>query len=618
VAIAVSATVAATPYRGRNASKTLAVSASITQAKPTRIRYGSKTVNSVAALTVTTSRVYFGTVLVFPTFYISARANAIFRIGYQGDFDIVNGIPNGDTTGIYGTLFGGNQFLSTSSQSLGIPTVAIGASSKPIISFWARKNVSGTNDYGTVVGIDGTTDASYRNYARFVIKSDRIAFEAVDSESPSNNSPTITPDVYGDWIDLYQNDVGNPLRKVRIDTEWHHYLFRVTKWYNQAQQSPSGSNYAMELWQDGRYCGVAELSGQTFEDANGQLVFGSYRQHYYSPFDNTLQYTRRANQQFKGEIAQFYNANVSTSTFTSTAYYNGGMVSISGAKTLNWDSLTPFTVYERNDTGNYFGTATIADISLSPTRENTLSIGAVTRLDFGLSRIKTASASTSSQFTVLAITGPLRVGRATLASRATLSSKAVTTQQSGASLAVNTSLTARANPIKNYSTSLEVSSTLYTRPTFAYFADATLASQFDLRAKTSSAVEPIIVTATLSAQAIKSRNAASSMTVNTTMRANGGMFFAGNFDIQPVFSLRARLTIVPVPDDLTTLFVGYESRGLRVVPETRFTSVESESNLNRILMETRAIEVAPESRTIREAVDPALSVTAQRIRRIPA
>jgi hypothetical protein len=108
------------------------------------------------------------------------------------------------------------------------------------------------------------------------------------------------------------------------------------------------------------------------------------------------------------------------------------------------------------------------------------------------------------------------------------------------------------------------------------------------------------------------------MTVNTTVRANGGMFFAGNFDIQPVFSLRARLTIVPVPDDLTTLFVGYESRGLRVVPETRFTSVESESNLNRILMETRAIEVAPESRTIREAVDPALSVTAQRIRRIPA
>ena len=617
--LSVAASTSAVANRTRPASTTLAVTAT-QSATPTRVRYGSQSVALDTGLTVSAINILRGTVMVFPTVYLTARANAIYRVGYQGDFDIVNSIPNGPTLGVYGSLFDGNHFLSTSTRSLTFSTTLIESSTKPIVSFWARKTVGGTNDYGTVIGVDGTTNASssLRNYARFVIKSDRIAFEAVDSESPVNNSPTITPDVYGEWVDQYQNDTGNPLRKLRIDTEWHHYLFRITKWYNQSQQSPSGSNYGMELWQDGRYCGVVELTGQTFEDVAGQLVFGSYRQHYYSTNDNSLQYTRRANQQFKGEIAQYLNTSVSTSTFTSTNYYNGGMVSLSGATTLNWDSLT-LTAYERNNTGNYFGTATTVDISFSPTRENTLALPAITRLDFGLSRIKTARASgLSVQASMLAITGPLRVARSSLTVRATLSARAVSTQQSSASFTATTQQTAKANPIKHFSSQLSVVASQRARSTYALYADATLASQFGLRAKTSADIGTLAVESTLTANGIKSRNAQASMTANTTMRANGGMFFAGNFDIQPVFSLRAKLTIVPVPDDLTTLFVDYEARGLRVLPETRFATVEIESNLNRVLMETRAVEVPMESRTIREAVDPALSVTYERIRRLPA
>lgn len=592
----------------------------------------SSIVSASATLTVSSSRVYYGTVLVFPTATLTANANAIYRLGGGGT--AVPGTTSGDVAGLVSnssqmTVYAEPGFTNPNYNGAPRPVL-----DKDVFAIWAKKDsVSSTN--GTLFSF-GSTTYRYENYGQSF---GHISLKVLDTSvllTVQVNFLTGGPTVYTSNL-----SISGVSPAFKFDSNWHHYMLEIGTWDVDSLGNVS-SPPSFRLWQDGTmYTFPTPTSGgstinqyalvwtsntffigadaprptnQTYIDTDG------YRGPYVAP----------AVDGWNGTLAQFWYGNFDLNVSGNPAkLYNNGYVDVttSGAPTpIAYASFIDPTDQEGATYYTRFGDAEQITASAGSfvgyTGDNTpLNLESNFACFFGIGRIKTSSATLATSATITAITGPLKQFSATLSSTFTVSkATAVTTQQGSATGLVVTATISRAtaNPIKEITITLASEFSLRGRSTTAVYAQTTLSSEFSQRIVTSASAKSLAVESSIYAYSVKTRLATSALVTQSTLTANGGLYFNGQFNIQPVFSLRVKLTVVPIPDDLQTIFVGHESRGLRVVPETRFTSVESESNLNRVLMETRDIEVPYESRQLREAVEPVITRTTERIRRIPA
>ena len=567
---------------------------------------------------------------------ISANANAIRRVGGGG-----TRIPGTTQGQIAGLLSNSNQFtVLAEGDVLSNP----GGRRRPIstndvFAIWAKKDSISDNN-GTLFSVGSTAynTASYsQTYGHLNVQilstSVKLTIRFAGTNPPYSGG--------GTYVTYLAAADSEPYFK--YDGNWHHYMFSVSGTWNEDSFENISFSASFQLWQDGNQFSFYGWSPNQ-PPSNTSLVYTSekyflgaelpyptdqyvdddgYRGPYYSP--GTLGWN--------GTLAEFWYGNLNLETVGNPAkLYNAGWVdpTTSGAPTAyayasmadpatesNLSFYRRTTDREQTTVGSggfigYNGPNTPKNL------QATFSLStAIKRLTGG------KSTGAISSFSIRATAGPVRVARATLASQFTLS-KALATATFSAKAqnnirAVATVSKALANPIKQVSKTLSAAFSFRGRSTTAVFGRATLTSAFSIKAKTSaSSKNKINVAATLFAYPVKTRFATSTITARATLRANGGLYFNGNFRITVVSLLSASLTQVPRSDDDLTIPIEAETRTLRVLQELRLCTEEATNRVNRTLYEDRVLIVPQESRTIREVMLPVIEITPARIRRLPA
>lgn len=504
---------------------------------------------------------------------LSARGNAIFELG---DTKGIPGFPQ--SSSITGINVDSTRFATI---NCGQETnLAIGAT----ISLWA-KGSGCLYSYGLDEG--DLSGGKPNNYTRL---------------DTSNNGISITSNV--DGIGSFTEEW-----TTTTDTNWHHYVLRRT------------GNATIELWKDGSSLGSKTVLSTI---ALGRItnIF-----HLGSAKVRSAGTTVARSNLWNGCFVQLWMGSVADGSFNINQFYNGGWVDLSSKSATFINNVLTYSysgvkLYNYTGTGTEYGTVTtpssawICPVAGSKNLQATFTIGKAT---FGT--VKNARFVKGAQASITKALGDVNVsGIATLNAITNLAVEARRLPGTGALLDVTTTLSASPNYIEQSSATLSVSASLSTSPTYAIFGSSTLAATSTVRTVTSAEAT---LAATVNVQVSPDKAVGGFATLAATFdmpTAIGGVniIARANDNIHSQFTLRAKLTVVPKSDDLMTVFVPQDSRGLRILPETRFATVESESNLNRVLMETRDLEVPYESRQLREAVNPALEVTSLRIRRIPA
>ena len=566
---------------------------------------------------------------------ISANANAIRRVGGGGAR-----IPGTTQGQIAGLLSNSNQFTVLAEGDV---LTNPGGRRRPIstndvFAVWAKKDSISDNN-GTLFSVGSTVynTADYsQTYGHLNVQILSASVKLTISFGGTN-----PPYGGGTYVTYMSTPTSEPFFK--YDGNWHHYMFFVSgSWFESS--GSIGFSADFQIWQDGNQFSFGDPWSPSTPPSNTSLVYTSekyflgaelppptdqyfdqdgYRGPYYSP--GTLGWN--------GTLAEFWYGNLNLGTTGNPAkLYNAGWVdpTTSGAPTAyayasladpttesNLSFYRRTTDREQTTVGSggfigYNGPNTPKNL------QATFSLStAIKRLTGG------KSTGAISSFSIRAITGPVRQARATLASRYTVS-KALATATFSAKAqnnirAVATVSKALANPIKQVSKTLSAAFSFRGRSTTAVFGRATLTSAFSVKAKTSASSKgKINVAATLFAHPVKTRFATSTITARATLRANGGLYFNGNFRITVVSLLSASLTQVPRSDDDLTVPVEAETRTLRVLEELRLCTEEATNRVNRTLYEDRCLIVPQESRTIREVMLPVIEITPARIRRLPA
>ena len=586
--LAVTATVSSQADRIRTVNKTLTSQATL-QSNAGKDVVASATLSVTANLDANVVTKRGAASLIMSSGTMSVRGNAIFRIASPNTIPGANNV----TTGIHST---------TSTVSTWNPSGTWNINPGTTISFWARKDL--VSDNNGVILNSASFSSPYVSGLTVELKQGSINLRA---RYYTDDNPLIETTLT--WTDVSQDLV--------VDTEWHHYLFYVEVWTEQSY----GREYRVKLWQDGIDLGSQTQFGP--DDIN-TVIKGPFNigfEKTWNSTTNTFNLTN-SNKIFRGCIAQLWLDDDVASNYAISSWYNNGYVNSLPAgprytTTFNYpyDASTAF--YRVSGT-------TLTQSSLTYewlcNQENVKFLDTVSSVNFLGGILRGARSTLSAQASITKAIGDTNVsGEATLQAITQLAVEARRLPGTGAVLDTRATLVVRPNFIEQSSAHLSASASLTTSPTYAIFGSATLPVTSSARTVTSAE-------ATLASQftieqygdKVVGGTAHLDSHFEVPTAIGGVNIIARANNIHSEFTLSAKLTVVPKQDDLMTVFVPQDSRGLRVLPETRFATVEIESNLNRVLMETKEITVSYESRQIREAVNPALETTPLRIRRIPA
>ena len=530
---------------------------------------------------------------------LSINANAIKRIGRGSE------IPgNRGTDLLTGLEFDGNHTVRyTDGVSRTLAT-------DQYISVWAKKNaVSDTN----------TTIFSFG-----------------EKLNNPNGDATFRLDLLSDRVQVVSNYFNNfglagtntsswttsTFPELTIDTEWHHYLIKITEW-----TVASGTySYIIRLWQDGKDLGDANIApGQANLNVatNGVIRFG------HNLLLNTIITTVvPSGSLWDGCVAQFWYGSI-TSGFDVSDFYSNGYVDLATNghtpyvyQTLNTPWNEYFHFYRFEGQGYPAGQIEIYDTGIfdCSNTDNAKTLPVTATISVQPNYLEQASASLSSQFSVITDADVFKIGSAALITTANLIINADLIGGGIAGIVVATSLSARGDGIfRNRTATLATTAQIsQANSTYAIFGTGTLSSQFSMRVVTSAEAN-LNTTANLVVDPTYVYRPKVTISAQATLGAQGDAGKIAVAFLTSAFAIsRAKLTIVAIPDDLTTLFVSEEARGLRVLEETAFVPLEIESRLNRVLQETNNLIVEIENRTFREVAEPVQSATLQRTRRLPA
>lgn len=530
---------------------------------------------------------------------LSINANAIKRIGAGSE------IPGNNGTDILtGLEFdGGHTVRYTDGTSRTLAT-------NQYISVWAKKNaVSDTNttifSFGEKLN-NANGDATFR----LELLSDRVQVVSNYFNNfglAGTNTSSWTTSVFPE---------------LSIDTEWHHYLIKITDW-----NVASGTfNYVIRMWQDGQDLGDANIApgmANLNVATSGVIRFG-----HNLILNTTITAVVPSVSLWDGCVAQFWYGPI-TSGFDVSDFYNNGYVDLATNghspyvyQTLNtpWNEYLHFYRYDGQSYPNAQVEIYDTVIFDCSNTANAKTLPVTATLSVQPNYLEQASASLSSQFSLLCDADVFKIGSASLITTANLQINADLIGGGIAGIVVATALSARGDGIfRNRTATLATTAQIsQANSTYAIFGTGTLSSQFSMRVVTSAeATVAAVSSLTVDPTFTFSGKATLPVTVSITAQGDAGKiavaFLTSAFAIS-----RAKLTIVAIPDDLTTLFVSEEARGLRVLEETAFVPLEIESRLNRVLQETNNLIVEIENRTFREVAEPVQSATLQRTRRLPA
>lgn len=605
------ATLSSSASRTRTVAKSLSATSTISSRGVTT-KQTTKTLNAVATLSssakrtrrgsaslfvqsgiVTDGRAQFGGAsLLASSGSLSAKANATFRIGGY------DSIPNNA-----GAFSSHGIEISTSSYYKQTTLSAFGGGSQAY-SIWAQRDDStDTNStlFSFVGGGDPVPGGSQGYIGRQTLRRLSNAVEFTFEFSYDDN-PSVRHVSTASWA------------VTGSATDWHNYILRWDTFDNIGDEF-----YRVELYYDGVSRGVQDLA---IGNVDGRVVSDQG----WIGVEPTFNYTSQSwevtttTSILNGCAVQFATVTIITATDVTKVYNNGYVVKPTGIGTnvnyLDTSYSTGLTAYKYTGTGVGTTTATVSCGLLTDSKE----IHAVATLGSLAGKVVGARATLATQASVSGTGQTVKIARSTLAVQSSMAISANVVGGGTAPLHAFASMTTKGNATFSHqrATLSATASITKATQTYAIFGTATLSSSASMRVVTSAEatlhstsnlnVDPSFIyrgSATLNAEA-------------NIDKAIGGVYRIAQATLSTQASLSGQLTIVPIPDDLQTIFVEAENRTVDLLFETRIATVELESNLNRILQETRNIIVDFESNELREAVEPALEATTARIRRIPA